>query len=157
MKSRHFRIIHTVKVISSQNKYKRHTGGFNFEKLFAHCIRRTLIPGVAFFGLFSRPDLYISAMESIKIIGIGDVAMQRNRIELSKHGNFIDPGINTIADGDIDQAIFSGKRNSRFRTLLGQRKKTRSLPPSHDDCQSIFQCLHFSSSSDPLSCLKHSR
>ena len=44
--------------------------------------------------------------------------MQRHAVELGQHIDRAQPGIQTIADGDINDAIFASERHSRFGAVL---------------------------------------
>ena len=61
--------------------------------------------------LFGGPNLHPAGVEGVKIIGAGDMAVQGDRIELGQHGNMMDAGIDAVADGDIDQAVFASDRD----------------------------------------------
>ena len=67
----------------------------------------TQVPLTCGVGLICCPNLYPAMMEKIKIICIRNMAVERDRIKLGHHGYMIDAGVNTIAQGNIYQTIFS--------------------------------------------------
>ena len=69
-------------------------------------------------------------MEAIKIVGTGDVPMEGNGIKLGQDGNSENIGVDAVADGDIDQPIFSGNRDSGFGTQHGERVEALTLTTS---------------------------
>ena len=70
------------------------------------------------------------------------MAVQRDRIELGQHGNIVDAGVDAVADGDIDQAVFAGDRDGRLGPVAGERVQARAAPTAHDDAEDIVECLH---------------
>jgi len=58
--------------------------------------------------------------------------MERGGVELSQQVNATQPGINTVGDRDIDEAIFAGKWDGGFGAIFGQRKEARALAAAHD-------------------------
>ena len=107
-------IIHAVKMVASQDEHIFCPGGDDFKELFSNCICRPLVPVGGFCGLLCSPNLHPSGMEIIKLVGPGDMPVQRNRIKLGQHSYVIDLRVDAIADGDIDQPVFSCDRHCRF-------------------------------------------
>jgi len=101
--------------------------------LLADGISRPLVPVSRTQSLLRCPDLHPADMEGIKTVGIGDVAVQRNGIELGEHCHVKDAGINAIADRDVDQTIFARQRNCRLGARFCQREQARSLPAPQND------------------------
>ena len=60
------------------------------------------------------------------------------RVELREHVNAANPGIQAVADRDIDEAVFATKRHGRLRSLFRQREKSAAGSSSHDDGQSVL-------------------
>ena len=61
------------------------------------------------------------------------MTMQRHAVELGQHIDRTQPGIETIADGNVDNPIFPSKRHSRFGAILRQREQTAAGTTAHDD------------------------
>jgi hypothetical protein len=68
------------------------------------------------------------------------------RVELGKHVNTIDAGVDAITDGDINEPIFSGNWNGRFRAKFIQWIEARTAPPRKDEGQYFIQARHSYSS-----------
>ena len=116
--------------------------GLNLEELLADSVGGALLPAFSAESLFGGPNLHPAAVERVEIICAGDMPVQRNRIELGQHGDMVDTGIDAIAYGDIDQAVFSSDWDCRFGTVARQRVKTGAAPAAHDDAENIVECLH---------------
>jgi hypothetical protein len=86
-------------------------------------IRRALIPVRIVRRLLGRKDLDEPAGESIESIGIGDVAVERGRVELRQDVDAADVRMEAPADRDVDQSIFAADRDGRLRSRRGQRKQ----------------------------------
>ena len=53
-------------------------------------------------------------------------------VELGQKINATQAGIDAVGNGDIDQAIFAGKRNGGLGAFFGQGKQAGPLPSAHD-------------------------
>ena len=112
-------IVHVVKVIAGQNQDIFRARGLNLHQLLAHRIGCALVPPGAAGGLFGSQNLHPTIGELVPRVGALDVAVQRDRVVLGQDGDPIDAGMQAIADGNIDQAIFPCQRNGRFGPQLG--------------------------------------
>ena len=70
------------------------------------------------------------------------MSVQRNGIELGQDSDAVDVGVDTVADGDVDQTVFAGDGHSRFGALFGQRVQARAAPTAHDEPQDVVHCWH---------------
>ena len=70
---------------------------------------------------------------------MGDMAVQRGRIELGQHGNVVDARIDAVADGNIDQPVLAGNGNGRLGAHPGERVKALSNTAAQDDRQHIVE------------------
>jgi hypothetical protein len=52
---------------------------------------------------------------------------------LDKDVQGCDPGVDKIAEDEIDNAVLASERHGGLATDFGQRQETLSLPSSHDD------------------------
>ena len=95
-------------------------------KLFADGVGRSLVPGFAIVRLLSGENFDKTSSKSVESISLPHVPMEAHRVELRQNVNLVQTGIQAIGNGDIDQPIISSQRDSRLRTMLGQRKQTSS-------------------------------
>jgi hypothetical protein len=47
-------------------------------------------------------------VELVEVIGLVDMAVEGMGVELGQHIDPVNAGVDAVADGNIDQAIFSG-------------------------------------------------
>ncbi len=104
-------------------------------------ISRTLVPGGVIFRLLGRQYVDKPTPEGIKFVGILDVPVQGCGVKLCQQKNPVESGIKTIADRDIDQAVFASKRYSRFTPIFGQRIEACATTAPHDYSQ--YFASHF--------------
>ena len=64
------------------------------------------------------------------------MAVERGAVELCQHIDAADAGVQTVADGDVHQTVFSTDRHSGLGPVLGEREKTGSGTSAHDDGKS---------------------
>jgi len=131
-------VIHGVQMIAGQDQYIRCAGSANLEKLLAHGVGGALIPVGAARRLLCRQDLHISVMEIVEVIGLGDVAMQGDRVELGENRDLVDARIDAVADGYVNQTIFAGDWHRGFGTLFGQRVKSPTHATAQDNRQDVL-------------------
>ena len=86
-------------------------------------IGRPLKPVGVIRRLFGGEDLDEPVAEEIHPVGLGDVAVERRRIELRQHEDPPDVGVHAVADGDVDQAVLAANRHGRLRAMLGEWKE----------------------------------
>ena len=140
MELSHFGIVHTIKMITSEDQDILRTGGLNFKQLLAHRVRGALIPGLRLKGLLGGPDLHPARMERVEVIGLRNMTVEGYGIELRQNCDAVNLGVDGIADGNVNQPILTGHRHRRFGTHLRQWIETLPASAAHDHCQYIVHC-----------------
>jgi hypothetical protein len=79
------------------------------------------------------------------------MTMQRSGVELGQYRDVINPGINTIADGNVNEAILARNRDGGFRANLRKRMQARTAPAPHNDSEDIIHVWHVNSLMQVLS------
>ena len=87
--------------------------------------------------LLRRHDLHEAAGEIVELVALLDVPMQRRAVELREKEDALEPGVDAIADRNIDDAIFARERHGRLRAILGQRKKPGAGAAAQDDRNNV--------------------
>ena len=59
------------------------------------------------------------------------------RVELSEHEHVPQSRIQTVTDGDVDEAIFAADGNRRLRALEREGKEARAASAAQDDRQYV--------------------
>ena len=69
--------------------------------------------------LESFVDLHEASIKIVKLIGIGDVAMEADAQELSEHINAIETAVEAIADRHVNEAVLARDRHGRLAAQHG--------------------------------------
>jgi hypothetical protein len=64
--------------------------------------------------LLRRQDLDESAAECIERIGVVNVPVQTDGVELGHHENAVQPRMNAVGNRDVDQPILARNRDGRL-------------------------------------------
>ena len=88
----------------------------------------------------SGENVHKAAREIVELVAVLNVPMQRHAVELGQHIDRAQPGIQTIADGDIDNAIFATERYGRFGAVLRQWEQTGAGAAAHNDGKRSLGC-----------------
>src|SRR6266436_1249907 len=100
----------------------------------------SLIPLRAGRRLLRRENVDEAGRKIVEFVTGLDVPMQRHAVELRKHIDRAQAGVQAIADWNIDDPIFSTERHGRFGAILRQRKQPRAGATAHDDCKRSLKC-----------------
>ena len=138
----HLGVIHAVEMVSGQDEDVGRAGMGNLAQLLADCVRRALVPLRADVGLFGGQNLHPAGMEGVEAVSAGDVAVQRDRVELGQDGDAVDAGVDAVAQGDVNQAVLAGNRHGGLGALLGERKQAFADPPAENDAQDLVNVRH---------------
>ena len=125
--------IHPVKLIAAQDEVIIERPLEEVAHVLPDGVGRALIPLRAFRRLLRREDIDEAAREIVELVARLDMAMQRHAVELRQHIDRAQPGVQAIADRDIDQPIFPAERHRRLGTIFRQRKQARPRAAAHDD------------------------
>ena len=127
--------IHSVELITAQDQEVTALIRGKMEQILADGVGCALVPGAAGEGLLGSQNLHETIGELIEFIGLGNMAMERSRVELRQQVNLAYVRIDTVGDRDIDQPVLTGQRDRRLGALLSEREKSRALAPTHNDRQ----------------------
>jgi len=111
-------------------------------KIASNRVGRTLIPIRTLLGLLGRQDVHKPSAKWIEMVRILNVSVQGCRVKLRQQEYPVDIGVDAIANGNIDQPIFTRKRHGRFAAFHGKRVETCASASAHDDSDHIFWGWH---------------
>src|SRR5262249_50720449 len=83
-----------------------------------HGVSGSLVPLRTGGRLLSSENVDKATREIIELVTVLNMPMQRHAVELGQHINRAQPGVQTIADWDIDDAILAAERHGRFSAVL---------------------------------------
>src|SRR5262249_53230679 len=88
-----------------------------------------------------RQDLDKATAEQIEFIRLIDVAIEADRVELRQHVDLIEPAVQAVRNGNVDQAVFARQRDSRFRPQLGQGIQASSFAAAEHERDDVAHGL----------------
>ena len=95
-----------------------------------HCIGSSLVPLLPCRAHLRRHRHKELALEdAAQLPAVAQVLQQRLAAKLHEHVNGADPGIDQIAEYEINDSVFSAKRDRRLRALSGQWIELRAFAP----------------------------
>jgi hypothetical protein len=111
-------------------------------QVLADGIGGALIPGLLVTGLLGGEDVDETTAETIELVGLLDVLMQRSRVELREDKDLVKTRIQAVADRDIDEAVIACERYRRLAAILRERVKTGTATAPHDDANDSRKGVH---------------
>ena len=124
--------IHPVELVSGEDQHQVVIALGEVGDIAADGVGGSLIPRLVLHRLLGGQDLDESAAERIELVRVVDVAVQADGIELGQHEDPVQPGVNAVGYGDIDQPVFSRDRNGRLTPRFRQRKQPRAATAAQD-------------------------
>jgi hypothetical protein len=112
--------VHPVELVAAEDEGVIEIVVEEMEEVFANGVGGALIPGSIGKGLFGGEDFDETAGEMVELIALGNVAMEGGGVELGEEVNAFEAGVDAVRNGDIDEAIFAGERDSGFGSFTGE-------------------------------------
>ena len=133
-----FTEVHLVKLVAAEDEEIIPRAFEEIAQVLPHGVRRSLIPTGAGRRLLRGQNFDEAARaEDVELVRPADVLVQRHAVELREHVDAADAGVETIADRDVDEAVFAPERHGRLGAVFGQRVKPLARSAAHDDTQSL--------------------
>jgi len=89
-------------------------------------------------SLFGGQDIDKTSREKPELVRLGNMPVERSRIVLSEDEDLIDSGVDTVANGNVDQPILAAEGNGGLGANQCQREKASSLAASQDQSKNVF-------------------
>jgi hypothetical protein len=127
-----------VDVVAGDDQRKLGAFGFNALEVLEDRVGGSLVPVLAD-PLHGRQHFDVLAELGGKDVpAVAQVPDQVQRFVLCEHQNTAEVGIDTIGQGEVNDAVRPAERHRRFRGILGQRVQALSGAPSQQNGQNIF-------------------
>ena len=116
----HLRVVHLVHVIAGEHDDVSRDLALDGVQVLVHGVGSAEIPVLAD-SLLRRQDLD----ELAELLGDdtpphADVAVERERFVLRRDEDAPQPGVDAVAEGEVDDAVRPTEVDRRFRAILGQ-------------------------------------
>src|SRR4029079_11868644 len=99
--------VHAIELIAGENQLIVVVAAGETMKVLAYSIGCALEPIGICYRLFGGEDFNETLSEGIKAVTVRDVVIQGRRVELRHDEDSLQPGIQTVADWDVDQPVLS--------------------------------------------------
>jgi hypothetical protein len=121
VKAQHFRVVHLVYVVARQNDDVLWALLHDRVHVLVHGISGALIPVLADAFLRRKNLDELSELLRHDAPAHADVAIQRERLVLRRDEDAMQPGVDAVAQGEIDDAVRPAEKYGRFRAVARQR------------------------------------
>ena len=121
METHHLGIVHPVQVVAAENQDLVRFVIHGVIQRGADGVAGALEPVAFIRSLFRGEDVHESVGEHVESVSLHDVPVQAGGQELGQDEDLLDPRIDAVADGDVDQPVFAGDGYGWFGAVAGER------------------------------------
>lgn len=129
--------VHAVELVAGENEYVANAVFFEEANLFADGVGGALVPVGAIESLLGGEDFDEAVVEEVEVIGLADMSMEADGIELGEDVDAADIAVDTVGDGDIDEAIFATEWDGGFGAIFGEWEKACTFASAEDQTDSV--------------------
>ena len=129
--------VHPVEVVAGQDQVVLRLVRREVARRLAHRVGRALEPVGVVGRLLGGEHLDEAVGEEIEPVGLRDVAVERRRVELRQHEDLLQPGVQAVADRDVDQPVLAADRHRRLRPHVGERVEPRPASAAENQRQHV--------------------
>ena len=138
----HLGVVHPVKMIAREDQIVVGVVAHEVPRGLSHRVGRALKPVRVVGGLLGRENLDEPGAEQIHPVRLGDVAVERRRVELREDEDASNVGMQAIADRNVNQPVLAADWHSWLGPMLGQRKEARTLAAAEDQSEHFVVDRH---------------
>ena len=138
MRDDHVLEVHPVQLVAGEDQHVLDARLLDVAEVLPHGVGGALIPVGVVERLLGGQHLDEAAVERIEGVGRADVAVQADRIELRQHVAAVQPAVDAVRQGNVDQPILARHRHRRFRAVLRQRIQPRALSAAEHQRNDVF-------------------
>lgn len=134
----HLVVIHGIDVVTGQDKDIVVTDHIDEIQILINGIGCAAIPIRTAVALIRRQNIGTAPVGvEIPRAAVPDVPIQFERLILGQDSDRIDARVTAVAQGEIDDAVFSSEQEARLGLVFGQDAKSAPLSTSQDHSQAI--------------------
>ena len=143
MIGQHIAVIHLIDVVAGQHQHILGIVALDKVDVLIDGVGGTLIPIGALIALIGGQDVNagVHTVQIPRLTG-ADVVVQLQRLILSEHAHRLDAGIDTVGQGEVDDAVLTAVGYCRFGNLAGQRVQTAALAASQQHGDTFLLTKH---------------
>ena len=134
--------IETVELVARKDKHEVLVLEIVVVEVLADRVGRTLIPSLLVARLLGGENVDEATAETVELISLLDVLMERRRIELRQDENLVEAGVEAVADRDVDQAVVTGEGDGWLAPVLSQGIEAGATTAPHDNADDAREGRH---------------
>ncbi len=104
----------------------------------AHGVGGALEPVGALLGLLGGQDGDEAAREDVELVGLLDVLVEALGVVLGEHEDPVEPRVQAVADGDVDEPVLGPDGDGRLGADGGEGKEASAAPAAEDHRDAVF-------------------
>ena len=137
----HRRVVHAVQVVAGEDQVVLRVVIDEMPRRLSDRVGRALEPVRVVGRLLRREDLDEPAGEHVHPVRLGDVPVERCRIELGQHVDPPDVGVQAVADRHVDQPVLARDRHGRLGAEMSEGKQAGAASAPEDECEDVFHAV----------------
>ena len=137
----HLAEVHPIELVAGEDQHVVDVGLLEVAEVLPHGVGRALVPVGVVDRLLGGQDLDESAVEGVEVVAAADVPVQADRVELGQHVDPVQPAVDAVRQGDVDQPVLAGHRHGRLGADLGQRIEPGPLAAAQDQRECVLHAM----------------
>ena len=133
-----FREVHPVEMVAREDQVVVGSVAGEVARRLAHGVGRALEPVRVVGRLLGGQDVDEAAREQVHPVRLRDVPVERGRVELREDEHPPQPGVQAVADGDVDQPVLAADRHRGLRAHEREREEPVPAPAPEDDGEDVL-------------------
>jgi len=146
----HLPKIHPVELVAGEDQHVLDARLLQVAEILPHGVGGALIPVGVGDGLLGGQDLDEAAGEAVEVVASADMAVETDGVELGEHVDAVQPAVDAVRQGNVDQAILRGDGHGRLGTELGQWIESGTPPAAENQSDYVSHELS-AASTDSIS------
>jgi len=135
-------VVHAVQVVTGEDDVLVALGLGEEPEVLAHGISGALEPVLVHRALLRGENLDETLAvvgADVAVVRLGEVTVERRRVELRKAVDLVDVGVDAVGHGDVDEAVVGAERNRGLGAGLRQGVEAGTRAAAKDDRQHVVR------------------
>ena len=129
----HLADVHEVDVVGAEHRDQLRLRELDQVDVLVDRIGGALVPLLALAHLGGDRNDELAGEDLGELPRVSHVLEQGLALELGEDVDRVDPGIDEVAEDEVDDAVLAGERDSGLGPLLGEREEAGALPPGQNE------------------------
>ena len=129
--------VHAVELVAGEDEDVADAVFSEEADLFANGVSGALIPVGTIEGLLGGEDFDKAVVEQVEIVGLSDVTVETDGIELGEDVDAADIAVDAVGNGYVDEAILATEWYSGFGAVFGKWEEACAFTSTEDQADSV--------------------